>query len=48
MMTIVPQLCCAVLALPHVNIWAVQSVSMLWNIAQGPNLRFAFTLSAYF
>jgi hypothetical protein len=46
MVTIVSQLCCAVLSLPHVNLWAVQSVTLLWNIAQGPNLYFAFTFSA--
>jgi hypothetical protein len=45
MVTIAPQLCCsALLSLPHVNLWAVQSVPLLWNIAQWHNLRFAFTL----
>jgi hypothetical protein len=48
MVTIAPQLFwSALLSLPHVNLWAVQSVPLLWNIAQGPNLRFAFTLCVF-
>ena len=48
MVTIAPQLCwSALLSLPHLNLWGVQSVPLLWNKAQGPNLRFAFTLSVF-
>jgi len=48
MVTIAPQLCwSAILSVPHVNVWAVQSIPFLWNIAKGPNLRFAFTLSVF-
>jgi hypothetical protein len=45
MVTIASQLCwSAILSLLRVNLWAVQSVP-LWNVTQGPNLRFAFTWS---
>ena len=48
MVTIPSQLCwSAILSLPLLNLWSVQSVPLMWNIAQRPNLRFAFTLSVF-